>query len=65
MLLHWVRIACHHKALAHSSRCSAPTEFWLLAVDAGNCPMRECLPGAHSARYLSINYSDFSPRFTL
>ena len=25
----------------------------------------ECLPGACPARYLSINYPDFSPRFTL
>ena len=25
----------------------------------------ECLPGARPARYLSINYPDFSPRFTL
>ena len=25
----------------------------------------ECLPGARLARYLSINYPDFSPRFTL
>ena len=34
------------------------------------CPMAtrivgECLPGARPARYLSINYPDFSPRFTL
>ena len=25
----------------------------------------ECLPGARPARYFSINYPDFSPRFTL
>ena len=24
-----------------------------------------CLPGTHPAHYLSINYPDFSPRFTL
>ena len=28
-------------------------------------PMGECLPGACPARYLSINYPDFSPRFNL
>ena len=28
-------------------------------------PKGECLPGAPPARYLSINYPDFSPRFTL
>ena len=28
-------------------------------------PLGECLPGARTARYLSINYPDFSPRFTL
>ena len=27
--------------------------------------MGECLPGARPARYFSINYPDFSPRFTL
>ena len=26
--------------------------------------MGECLPSARSARYFSINYPDFSPRFT-
>ena len=32
----------------------------------GSCqPLGECLPGARPARYLSINYPDFSPRFTL
>ena len=29
------------------------------------CIEEECLPGAHPARYLSTNYPDFSPRFTL
>ena len=30
------------------------------------CVIRgECLPGARPARYFSINYPDFSPRFTL
>ena len=28
-------------------------------------PLGECLPGARPARYFSINYPDFSPRFTL
>ena len=28
-------------------------------------PGGECLPGARPARYFSINYPDFSPRFTL
>ena len=28
-------------------------------------PRGECLPGARPARYFSINYPNFSPRFTL
>ena len=32
---------------------------------ACTCTQGESLPGAHSARYFSINYPDFSPRFTL
>ena len=31
----------------------------------GGRTMGECLPGARPAHYFSINYPDFSPRFTL
>ena len=33
--------------------------------DAFLIPLGECLPGACLARYFSINYPHFSPRFTL
>ena len=36
-----------------------------LAVTYRHHLREECLPGARPARYLSINYPDFSPRFTL
>ena len=33
--------------------------------EAKHATKEECLPGARPARYLSINYPDFSPKFTL
>ena len=47
----WKRREVKCNELWHGTRPCAPTG--------------ECLPGARPARYFSINYPDFSPRFTL
>ena len=56
-----------HRCAPH---CSAdgghqPTMSRLLSFSGCRGPEGECLPGVHLARYFSINYPDFSPRFTL
>ena len=42
--------------------CIAPYFFSLLGTGG---MFARCAPGARPARYLSINYPDFNPRFTL
>ena len=50
---------------AHISKCMQTQESLGNMKTFRFTPMGECLPGARPARYFSINYPDFSPRFTL
>ena len=60
------------KALMHDADKISDTHMWtwcLLEWNGGPQQMTgtlgECLPGARPACYFSMNYPDFSPRFTL
>ena len=49
----WYRVSCH-------------VFCWWTRVQHNMQHMQgECLPGGRPARYIAINYPDFSPRFTL
>ena len=49
----------------HSAVCAMAIPFTAWKHMHLNVEKGECLPGARPARYFSINYPDFSPRFTL
>ena len=49
----------------HAKQCWTKRAFTWRTEEEMAAKLGECLPGARPARYFSINYPDFSPRFTL
>ena len=56
----WVRGSIYKKKVLRD-----PGPNTHIAATISKEVLGECLPGARPARYLSLNYPNFSPRFTL